>query len=56
MKTFKNLLSLTFITLLAYSCEPEELPNNTSLQQDIITADTGDQDDEVVDRKGNNPD
>ncbi|MEO2070907.1 hypothetical protein INR75_19780 [Zunongwangia sp. SCSIO 43204] len=55
MKTFKNLLSLTFITLLAYSCEPEELPNNTSLQQDIITADTGDQDDEVEERNGEKP-
>lgn len=53
MKTFKNLLSLTFLILIAYSCEPEELPGTTTVKHENISAGTGDQDDEVIDRKGN---
>lgn len=51
MKTFKNLLSLTFLILIAYSCEPEELPEDKTLNPTNISADTGDQDDEEEDRK-----
>lgn len=51
MKTFKNLLSLTFLILIAYSCEPEELPENKTSNHTNISADSGDQDDEVEDRK-----
>ncbi|MDT0641587.1 hypothetical protein RM553_01965 [Zunongwangia sp. F363] len=47
MKTFKNLLSLTLIVLVAYSCEPEELPETTTSIHKNISADTGDQDYEV---------
>ncbi|VVV00916.1 hypothetical protein [Mesonia oceanica] len=56
MKTFKNLLSITFLILIAYSCEPEELPDSSVSDNQNITASTGDQDDEVIDRKDNNPD
>lgn len=53
MKTFKNLLSLTFLILIAYSCEPEELPTekNKLKTTNNISAHTGDKDDEVEDRK-----
>ncbi|MEP6260067.1 MAG: hypothetical protein ABJ092_00710 [Gillisia sp.] len=53
MKTIKNLLSLSFLILLTYSCEPEESPINNSRDIDNISADTGDQGDVKEDRKGN---
>lgn len=53
MKTFKNLLILSIIALFTYSCEPEELPENTVMKTNNISAGTGDQGDEVIDRKGN---
>ncbi|EIJ37110.1 MULTISPECIES: hypothetical protein [Flavobacteriaceae] len=56
MKTFKNLLCVTFLILIAYSCEPEELPDNSISENQKITASTGDQDDEVVERKENDGD
>lgn len=43
MKTFKNLLILSIITLFTYSCEPEELPEDSIIAVDNISADTGDQ-------------
>lgn len=46
MKTIKNLLCLFLLIFIAYSCEPEELPSETVSTNDI-TADTGDQDNEV---------
>jgi hypothetical protein len=45
MKIFKSLLILSFISLITISCEPEELPENTSMEIDNINADTGDQKD-----------
>jgi len=51
MKTFKNLLSLTFLILITYSCEPEKLPEDKALNPTNISADTGDDADEVEDRK-----
>lgn len=47
MKTLKNLLSLTFLILIAYSCEPEQLPDTKPSINKNISAATGDQDDEV---------
>lgn len=55
MKTIKNLLSLSFLILITYSCEPEELPNeNNQLNIPNNVSAHGDQDDDVEDRKGNN--
>lgn len=51
MKTLINLLSITFILLIATSCETEELPVDQKLDQTKISADTGDQHDEMEDRK-----
>tara|TARA_R100000789_G_C2963079_1_gene138504 strand:+ start:485 stop:646 length:162 start_codon:yes stop_codon:yes gene_type:complete len=51
MKTLRNLLGVTFFILTAYSCEPEELPQEEILNQTNISADTGDKADEVEDRK-----
>lgn len=53
MKNIKNLLSLTFLILIAYSCEPEALPDTTITKNKDILADTGDQADVREDRKGN---
>lgn len=53
MKTIKILLSLCFLILLTYSCEPEALPINNSDNVHNISADTGDQGDVKEDRKGN---
>jgi|TARA_R100000501_G_C2626844_1_gene120625 hypothetical protein len=52
MKTFKNLSILSIIVLLTYSCEPEELPENTSMEIEDITVATGDQAEEEEKRKG----
>lgn len=55
MKTIKNLLSLSFLVIITYSCEPEELPNeNNQLNFPINELASGDKDDDVEDRKGNN--
>lgn len=54
MKNFKNLICLIFIAVLAYSCEPEELPDNQNMEVNDITANTDEYDgDDVTDRKGN---
>lgn len=53
MKIFKNFFPLLFLLLIAYSCEPEELPENTIENVENISANTGDQGQEVEDRKGN---
>lgn len=50
MKTIKNLLSLSFLILLTYSCEPEELPQTNPLIIDNVSADTGDQGEEPENR------
>lgn len=59
MKTIKNLLSIAFLLIVAYSCEPEEIPENDNLTEaqnikdmdgENISADTGDTDNEVDDR------
>ncbi len=52
MKTFKNLLILSIIAMLTYSCEPEEMPQSEAQAVDNVSA-NGDSDDEVEDRKGN---
>ncbi|WBL25743.1 hypothetical protein [Zunongwangia sp. HGR-M22] len=51
MKTIKNLLGLAFFISIIYSCEPEELPNSINDKHEDVTAGTGDQADEVIDRK-----
>jgi hypothetical protein len=51
MKTFKNLLILSIIAVFTYSCEPEELPENTTMEIEYITAGTGDQAEEEETRK-----
>ncbi|MEO2071148.1 MAG: hypothetical protein ABGW99_07375 [Zunongwangia sp.] len=56
MKTLKNLMSVAFLILIAYSCEPEELPDTSVIENQKITAGTGDQDDEVVERKESDSD
>lgn len=53
MKTIKNLLSLSFLVLITYSCEPEELPEINNKTIDNVSADTGNQGDVEKDRKGN---
>lgn len=51
MKTFKNLLSIVFLLIVASSCEPEEIPiEPLNVSTSHISADTGDQDDEYDDR------
>lgn len=56
MKSLKNLMSAAFLILIAYSCEPEELPDSSVIENQKITAGTGDQNDKVIDRKDNDPD
>lgn len=53
MKTIKNLLSLSFLILITYSCEPDELPEINYMTIGNVSADTGNQGDVVEDRKGN---
>ena len=45
MKTIKNLLSLSFLILITYSCEPEILPEPNQLTIDNLSAETGNQKD-----------
>ena len=45
MKTIKNLLSLGFLILITYSCEPEILPEPNQLIIDNLSAETGNQKD-----------
>ena len=51
MKTIKNSLMLIALVLTSYSCEPEKLPENTTVNPINISADNGNTDDEVEDRK-----
>lgn len=53
MKIIRNLLLLSSILLISYSCEPEDLPDDSLDSPTNISA-HGDQDDDVEDRKGNN--
>jgi len=46
MKTIKIYLSLTFLILLTYSCEPEVLTVTESSTLETISAETGDQKDD----------
>lgn len=45
MKIIKNFLSLSFLILIAYSCEPEKLPENNLLTINNISSETGNQKD-----------
>lgn len=55
MKTIKILLSLSFLVIITYSCEPEEIPiKNNQLNISINELAHGDKGDKVEDRKGNN--
>lgn len=51
MKILKISLSVFFLSIFLYSCEPEELPlQETSFP--TINGDTGDQEDPIEERKG----
>lgn len=53
MKIIKNLLCLSFLILITYSCEPDELPDINYMPIENVSADTGNQGDVEEDRKGN---
>ncbi|MCL6218818.1 hypothetical protein [Zunongwangia pacifica] len=55
MRTITNFLSLVCLIAITYSCEPEELPADNTINQEKIHADdTGNDDEgEVEDRNGN---
>ena len=53
MRTLTHFLSLTCLMAITYSCEPEELPADNTINQKEIRADKGSDDAEIEDRKGN---
>ena len=48
MNSLKYLLIIIFLTVFAYSCNPEELPEDTA-SKDQVTAGTGDQSEDFKD-------
>lgn len=53
MRTFTNILSLACLIAITYSCTPEELSTDNTINQKEIRADKGNDEGEVEDRKGN---
>lgn len=53
MHVLKRLLFCLLLIFTVCSCVPEELPSSNSSENLDIHADTGDQGEDVADRKGN---
>lgn len=51
MNFLKLFFALLFLSLLVYSCVPEEVPRKSDMPPQTITAETDDQGDEVIDRE-----